>query len=122
MKLHASANSAINLVTALEPKQIFVNGIGYKDTLIVLPNRVISGWTPRTPESLEVQDFETLCALECPIILLGTGMKQLFPASNLLRPLSGTRTGLEVMSTAAACRTYNILAGEGRKVAAALLF
>ena len=60
-------------------------------------------------------------ALDPEVVLLGTGSRQRFPHPRLSRPLADARIGLEVMSTAAACRTYNILMAEGRKVAAALL-
>jgi uncharacterized protein len=55
------------------------------------------------------------------VALLGTGSRQRFPAPRLTRALAEARIGLEVMTTPAACRTYNILMAEGRKVVAALL-
>ena len=60
-------------------------------------------------------------ALEPEIVLLGTGDRQHFPHPRLLAPLTERRIGVEVMDTRAACRTFNILVAEGRRVAAALV-
>ena len=66
--------------------------------------------------------MEKLTGLGTEIILLGTGNRLRFPSGALLRPFAKAGIGLDVMDLPAACRTYNILAAEGRKVAAALLF
>ena len=71
-------------------------------------------------EALDASDFERLRDLRSEVVLLGTGNRQRFPHPRLTRPLSDARIGLEVMDTQAACRTYNILVAESRKVAAAL--
>ena len=68
---------------------------------------------------------ETLAAIKThnpEIVLLGTGRRLRFPPAALTRSLAAARVGLEVMDTPAACRTYNILTGERRRVLAALLF
>lgn len=72
-------------------------------------------------EALEVAHFEWLRRQQPEIVLLGTGPKLRFPHPALSRPLIEARIGLEVMDTGAACRTYNLLAGEGRKVLVAIL-
>ena len=73
-------------------------------------------------ETLGVADFELLAALDAEIVLLGTGNQLRFPRPELLQPLIKAQKGLEVMDIQAACRTYNVLIGEGRRVAAALIF
>jgi uncharacterized protein len=65
--------------------------------------------------------FEVIAGLEPEIVLLGTGGRQRFPRPSLLRSLLARGVGVEIMDTAAACRTYNIIMLEGRRVAAALL-
>jgi uncharacterized protein len=70
---------------------------------------------------LSVADIELLASLDAEIILLGTGDRLRFPSPDLLRPLVRAQKGLEVMDLPAACRTYNVLMGEGRKVAVGLL-
>lgn len=72
-------------------------------------------------EALEVAHFEWLRQQPAEIVLLGTGARLRFPHPSLTRPLMEAGIGLEVMDTGAACRTYNLLASEGRKVLAAIL-
>ena len=72
-------------------------------------------------EALAGEHFEALLELEPELVILGTGARQRFPHPRLTVALSGARIGLEVMATGAACRTYNILMGEGRRVVAVIL-
>lgn len=92
----------------------------YRESLILLPDRVVTEWSPSSVEELGQSDVQQLAELDPEIVLLGTGRSQHFPHPSLLQPLMQQRIGLEVMDTAAACRTYNILMAEGRRVAAAL--
>jgi uncharacterized protein len=87
---------------------------------VLTPERV-EPWPTASFEALAEADFERLRALDPEVVLLGTGARQRFPHPRLARPLAEARIGLEVMNTPAACRTYNILMAEGRKVVAALL-
>jgi uncharacterized protein len=72
-------------------------------------------------EDLEVEHLQAVLALEPQIILLGTGERQVFPAPAIAAAVQAAGIGLEVMDTRAACRTYNVLVQEGRRVAAALI-
>jgi len=90
--------------------------------LIVLPYQLIEKWTPASFSTLSRADFDFLATLDAEIILLGTGKLLRFPSPELMQSLMQARKGIEVMDTQAACRTFNVLAGEKRKVAAALLF
>jgi uncharacterized protein len=89
-------------------------------SVIVLPNR-LQEWSPASFLELEEFHFQPLLDLEPEIVLIGTGDRLRFPASYLVEPLLRHQIGVEFMNTAAACRTYNILVGEGRRVVAALL-
>jgi len=71
--------------------------------------------------ALTTQDFEGLVPLAPEVVLLGTGVTIRLPHPRLTRALTDARIGVEVMDTPAACRTFNILAAEGRRVAAAIL-
>ena len=122
MKLHLDQPGAINFITACEPAYVQVNQARYTASLIVLTHRVIEAWRPDRFAALAEQDFDELAGLGADIVLLGTGRTLRFPHPRLTRALMERRIGLEVMDAGAACRTYNILAGEGRKVAAALIF
>ncbi len=89
---------------------------------IIMADRVIREWAPQNFIDISSADIAQLAALKrVEIVLLGTGAKLHWPESEVLRPLIGSGIGFEVMDTAAACRTYNILMYEGRQVAAALL-
>jgi len=121
MKLHLALTDGLAMFSGYGDGYVAVNGKHHTANVAVLPNRVFAGWTTATFETLSETDFEFIARQEVDIALLGTGQTLRFPPSALLRPLAGTRCGLEVMDTAAACRTYNILAAEGRKVGAFLL-
>jgi uncharacterized protein len=78
-------------------------------------------WATASIESLSMELLEAALAMEPLILLLGTGTRQVFPSAELMSQVQQRGIGLEIMDTAAACRTYNILAGENRKVVAALI-
>jgi uncharacterized protein len=122
MKLKIAQTEGHNTFTAYGDGYVSVNAVRQLVNLVVLPDRLITDWTRSCFETLDVADFELLAALDTEIILLGTGNQLRFPRPELLRPLIDAQKGLEVMDIQAACRTYNVLIGEGRKVAAALLF
>jgi uncharacterized protein len=101
--------------------EITISGNVYRENLIVMPDRLIPQWRPNRFEELNQEDFSQLAALAPEIVVLGTGSRQHFPDQELIRPLVDQQIGLEAMATDAACRTYNILMSEGRRVAAALM-
>jgi uncharacterized protein len=122
VKLHLSSTAGLNIFTAYGEGYVAVNHRKYEENLIVLPDSVTPDWSTATIATLAAADMDKLLALGAEIVLLGTGSRLRFPAGALLRPFPPAGIGLEVMDLQAACRTYNILAAEGRKVAAALLF
>lgn len=122
MKLRIAQPQAQYAFTAYGDGYVSINAIRHTGNVVVLPDRVIADWTQAGFETLGIGDFEALAALDSEIILLGTGRQLRFPRPELLQPLIQAQKGLEVMDLQAACRTYNVLAGEGRKVAAALIF
>ncbi len=120
MKLHADTPTQQNTVTAYGPGFVEINRVRHTTNVLVTPDRV-ELWPVASFETLKPSDFEGLRDLGSEVVLLGTGSRQRFPHPRLTRPLADARIGLEVMDTQAACRTYNILMAESRKVAAALL-
>ena len=122
MKLHTSNTDGLNLFSAYGDDFVTINQEKYFGNLILLPDTIVPAWTSATVNTLTESDMEKLLALKTEIILLGTGSRLRFPSGALLRPFAPAGIGLDVMDLKAACRTYNILAAEGRKVAAALLF
>ena len=121
MKLHASAPTALNTFSGYGEGFVMVNGQRHESNLIVLPERLLP-WSAARFDALEEADFQLFLELNLEILLLGTGPKQRFPHPRLTRALAAKRIGVEAMDRYAACRTYNILMAEERRVAAALLF
>ena len=122
MKLQLAQTEGWNTFTAYGEDYVSVNAVRHQDNLIVLPYKLIEKWTPASFSTLSRADFDFLATLDAEIILLGTGKLLRFPSPELMQSLMQARKGIEVMDTQAACRTFNVLAGEKRKVAAALLF
>jgi uncharacterized protein len=121
MKLHVSASAGLMTITAYDAGFVAVNGHRLTRSFLITPQRVVEDWPPVAAATLTPADIEAIAGLACPVVLLGTGGHQCFPARGLLAPLLAQRIGVEVMDTPAACRTYNILMSEGRAVAAALI-
>lgn len=98
-----------------------VNGKQYQRPVVVMAEEVRSDWTATDFSSLNETHFDYFLALKPEVLLLGTGAKQQFAHPNLYRELIRARISIEFMDTPAACRTYNILVAEDRKVVAAIL-
>ena len=111
------------MINAYDPAWIEVNGIRYERSLAVssMPEIQPSAWAGSQFEALTQNDFSPWAHLGVELILFGSGKKLRFAKPHWLQGLIGRGIGVETMDTAAACRTYNILASEGRKVAALLL-
>jgi len=120
MKLHLSRSTDSNQITGYGPDHVLVNGVRHETSLIVLPDEVVATWATHF-EALSPQDFDVVLMRAPEIVLLGSGARLRFPSPALYAGLLKARIGVEVMDTAAACRTFNILAAEGRRVAAALI-
>ena len=121
MKLHASGPSGVNTITGYGEGYVVVNGERRESSVVVMPDRT-ENWPVARFEDLTAEHFAFLKSLAVEIVLLGTGSRQRFPHPRLTAALAQAGIGLEVMDVQAACRTYNILVAEERKVAAALLF
>ena len=121
MKLHVSGPGSRNAITGYGEGYVLVNGQRHESSLIVTPDQVVP-WDVSEFTKITAGDFEKLKSLSPEILLLGTGPKQRFPHPRLTAPLAEAGIGVEVMDLKAACRTFNILVAEERKVAAALLF
>jgi len=119
--LHLSGPTTKNAFTGYGEGFVLVNRQRHERTLVVLPDRLVTDWQATTFEALTADHLAALLPLDPEIILLGTGAVQRFPGAEIMLPLIRARVGHEVMDIQAACRTYNILMAEERKVAAALL-
>ncbi len=121
MKLHASAPSALNTFSGYGDGFVAINGQRHEANIVVMPEQLLP-WGAASFDALTETDFDLFLGLDLEILLLGTGPKQRFPHPRLTKALAAKRIGVEVMDLQAACRTYNILMAEERRVAAALLF
>ncbi len=121
MKIELVSGINRNMIRAYGPGRITVNNVTYATSLLVMPDRVISGWSPETFDQLVEPHFAAIAALEPEVVVLGTGRRLRFPHPGATAPLARANIGIEVMDTGAACRTYNILMSEDRRVVAALL-
>lgn len=121
MKLHASRPTALNTVTAYGTGYIEINAERHDSSMIVQPEAPLEPWPVERFESLSVEHFQQLAAFTPDVVLLGTGSRQRFPHPRLTAPLAAAGIGVEAMDSGAACRTYNILMTEGRKVLLAVL-
>ncbi|HVK54170.1 MAG TPA: Mth938-like domain-containing protein [Burkholderiales bacterium] len=120
MKFHLTDSGSQNLCTGYGKGFVAVNQRHIETNVIILPDRLVEPWGADSFDSLSEADFTHLATLAVEVIILGTGERIRFPHPRLAEPLRKARIGIEVMDTPAACRTYNILVGEGRRVAAAL--
>jgi len=91
------------------------------NSFIISPRHLIRDWAPSTIETLLAEHLQPLIELQPEVVILGTGQILQFPESNVLAKLHNQQLGVEIMDTAAACRTYNILMMEGRFVVAGMI-
>jgi len=121
MKLHLTQAAGNQLITGYSQSWISVNHYRFEQSIIVLPNEVITDWKVSAFDALKKEDFEGLLTIKPEVVLLGTGTQHRFIHPKLIASLTQAHIPVECMTTDAACRTYNILMAEGRQVAAALI-
>ena len=90
-------------------------------SVIIMPEKIMKDWPPQTCDDLTAEHFDAVIAMQPEVVLFGSGPRLWWPPSALISAFAKQHIGFEVMDTAAACRTYNILVYEGRNVAAVLL-
>jgi len=121
MKFTLQTPSSSNLVHACTEAEIRVREHVIRTSVILTADEILFDWPPTSAQELMPQHLHAALLLKPEIILLGTGTRQVFPNSHVVAAVQGAGVGLEVMDTRAACRTYNVLVQEGRRVAAALI-
>jgi uncharacterized protein len=121
MKFTLDRPATRHVVRGYSPGALRIGDQEYSRSVIVSATTLITDWRPQRIDELTAADLEPALALRPEVLLLGSGVRQVFPPHDLLARLYAARVGFEVMDTGAACRTYNVLVGEGREVAAALL-
>lgn len=121
MKLHQDIPSGFNRFTGYGEGFVMVNGERFGSSLVVMPEVPVMDWAVEDFSLLAPAHFSMLLEFSPEIVLLGTGNCQRFPHPRLYGSLIDAGIGVDIMGNDAACRTYNILMGEGRLVAAALI-
>lgn len=122
MKLNLERNPNLNLVTGYGADHLMINKERHDGNLVICGDRIVPNWAPGGFAGLSCDDFSLLLDLTPEVVIVGTGSQLRFPPHALLRPLIEAGIGFEIMDLAAACRTYNVLASEGRAVVAAVMF
>ena len=121
MKMQPDRLEGVNVIARQEPGKIWVNHQAYTHSILVPHRGSVHAWSASSFETLDSAAFAAIVALNPELVILGTGSRLKFPAAALWRELMARNIGFEAMDTAAASRTYNVLASEGRVVLAALL-
>jgi uncharacterized protein len=120
MKLQPDKSDAQS-ISGYGPGWVGVNGEKISHSVIIGSGGERIQWACSRFEDLGPEQFAQLAQLDAEVVIFGSGSRIRFPKAAWLQPLMARRIGIETMDTAAACRTYNILAQEGRNVAVALL-
>jgi len=120
MKFAEDHNNDQYQITGYDNDSVRVNNKAFSNGFIITPNHFLHDWKPQQYTDLSTSDLTILFDLKPDVILLGTGTQQIFPPKEIYLALVKSGIGFEVMDTQAACRTFNILISEDRKVAAAM--
>jgi uncharacterized protein len=121
MKFQPERAEGVNVITRHDPQRVWVGNEAHATSVLVPWNGEVQVWPASTPAELTAAHFERILALEPQLVIFGSGPKLQFVKPALIRALIEHHIGVETMDTPAACRTFNVLAAEGRAVVAALL-
>jgi uncharacterized protein len=120
MKLLLDTNTSILTIRSYEAGAVQVAETTLRAPFIITPTQLITEWSPGAPEHLDEAALAPLLALKIKVVLLGTGASVVRPPFALRQSLEARGIALDTMDLGAACRTYNVLATEGRLVAAGI--
>lgn len=120
MQLFWNQEPAFQAVTAYDENSITINHVRFSQSVLVLPDRAPVLWPAPEFDDLLPENFSLVIAAQPDILIIGTGMRQRFLSPQLLVSLASKKMGVEYMNTPAACRTFNLLLSEGRRVALAV--
>ena len=109
------------VITAYDSTNIVINGRSFTQSLIIAGDQMHDSWGVDSISALTNEHVDTILSFKPELILIGTGDKLTFPAVEAYAPIISAGIGVDFMDTGAACRTYNILMGEGRGVVAGLI-
>jgi uncharacterized protein len=121
MKFQLDQPQGGNSISEQDGQSVRINGVLHRASVLVPWQGPVQDWALTRFEDLTEAHFERIVALKPELVIFGSGAKIRFPRPALQRALMQARIGMETMDLGAACRTYNVLASEGRAVLAALL-
>jgi uncharacterized protein len=121
MKFQPENAEGVNVITRAEPGRLWVGTVAFEHSLLVPWKGTPQTWPPTAPDGLQPPHFEQILALDPELVIFGSGTRLRFVKPALYRALIERRIGIETMDTAAACRTFNVLVTEGRRVVGAML-
>ena len=120
MKLHPDASNAFT-IQSYSDAGVVVNGQSQSGPLLLCSVKGPQKWSAESFEALSQAAFDELLPFAPELVIFGSGKRIRFPAPKLIQGLIHKRIGVETMDNGAACRTFNVLAGEGRHVVLALI-
>ena len=109
-------------IKEIDVKSIKIGDKQINHSIVLSPTKIIGKWSRNNVKKLTLDDFKNIITITPDIILLGTGKNLIFPPRELIFQMAKLDIGLEVMSTQAACRTFNLLISEYREPIAILMF
>ncbi len=121
MEITPDSSNTSYTIRRCSSTSITVNEIEYTKSLILSANQLIPDWRPQHLNDITLDDLTPILELKPQVVLLGVGEKHIFPSQALLKPFYQQHIGVEIMTTQAACHTFNLLVAEGRPVVVALI-
>ncbi len=121
MKFQPDTAHDVNVITRHDGAAVWVGSVRFTHSLLVPWSGDVQAWPATDADDLTAAHFERIAALRPEVVIFGSGARLRFVLPALTRALIESRIGIETMDTGAACRTFNVLASEGRRVLAALL-
>lgn len=121
MQIHLDTGDNRYRVKSYEARRVTIGDDTFEHSLILMPNNIVTDWRPQHVDDLDLDTVQDIARFNPEVVLLGSGSRLRFPKTEWLAAFLNAHIGIECMDTGAACRTYNLLMGEGRKVVAALL-
>jgi uncharacterized protein len=121
MKFQPDTLAGVNAVSRIEPQRLWVGPAVFSHSIVVPWRGEVLDWSLSAFDALSAEHFERVAALQPEVVIFGSGARLRFAPPALTRCLIARRIGVESMDTAAAARTYNVLANEGRSVVGAFL-
>ena len=121
MQLHLERPDHAYSLRGADGRHALVNAQRLESSFVIAPDALVPEWNVRDVTAMTSEDLAPLLALHPELVVLGSGDAQAFPPAAVLAACLSRKIGLETMTNAAAARTFNVLAGEGRRVVAGLV-